>query len=422
MARRIQIHVDILHHLNELTFAVYRSTSPTVTENDTHVMDVIQNQTIKEREWETSEILNRDPFTPYAFYVHRHYETDQRAPVVRLGSTVVEVHELNFLSTDKQVEIHSGDIGLHDGRPVYMDYEYLTQPLLDDTRIESGKVYHGPIATGLHTPFNFEVIQDFALKKFHIKYEYDLNPISYFYRILAKDTAGNVSPWSDTKMQTLSPSVVFFRVERSEDREEWEDVAFSNMREWFDEYRSVDNPENLHNAEVRPLTSKEAEISFDNPWYHYKTYPRKSYAYRVRAEDDEGQHTEWIYFESFPIFFEPKEIIIRRKLDNKSVSSIDGIDAFTLFRLDRNEINPADKRITLIDDQLTDKSKYAYTFFYEDELDKVAVPFFLTSDHTPWSNIILFPGQAQQDAVTRDFMTTFEWADRLVEIGSEEGQ
>lgn len=422
MARRIQLHIDILQHINELTFSVYRSLEPTVNEEDTHIMDVIQNQTLKVREWQTDEILNRDPFTPYAFYVHRHYETDDRQPVVRLGTTLVDIEDLDFLSNEKQIEIHSKDIGLFDGRPVYMDYEYITQPLMDDARIESGKNYFGPAATGLRSPLNFTVTQDFILKKLHIQYVYNFNPIAYYYRIVAKDTAGNVSPWSDTKMEMLAPSDVFFRIERSADDKVWEDVSFSNMIEWLEDYRSIDNPENLQNVEVRPLTSKEAEISFDNPWHFFMDYKRTSYTYRIRAEDDEEHHTDWVYFGPINVFFEPKEILIRRKLDNKSVSSEDGIDAFTIFRIKKSDVNPADERIVLIDDQLTDKSVYSYTFFYEDEIDKSAIPFFLTSDHRPWTNIILFPGRQQEDVVMHDFMTTFEWADRLIEIGTEEGQ
>lgn len=423
MASRIVLDVDILQHINDLTFHVYRSTEPIVTDEDMHIMDVIQNLTVKERKWETGEILNRDPQTPYAFYVRRHYETDITAPQVKLGSTAVDLSDLHFLPVDKQIEIHSGDIGLFDGRPVYMDYEYTTQPLTDDPIVESGKVYFGPVATGLRMPMNFRVVQDFIQKKFHLQYDYDYEPMAFYYRIFAQDTMGNTSPWSDTKMLMLAPDDVFFRVQKSADGEAWEEVTLTTMIEWLDGYSAIDNPINVSNAEIRPLTSKSTEIAFDNPWLYFKNYVRTSETYRIRAEDEAGQHTEWVVFGPLDTRFEPKEIVIRRKLDNKSVSSKEGLDAFTVFRLDKSKVSKTAPRIVLIDDQLTDKSKYAYTFFYEDELDKSAAPFYLTSDHRPWLNIILFAGNEQRDIIEdRDFMSTFEWADRVIEIGAEEGQ
>lgn len=421
MTRRVQLHIDILHHINDLIFRVYRSTEPEVSKEDTHLMDVDQNLAIKDRYQAVREQLGRDSETPYLFHVSRHYETDTVQPAVFLNADPVDDDDLYYLSDQKEIEIHSGEIGVFDGRPVFMDYEYLAMPLWDDYDVESGKTYYGPPATGLRVPMNFEIEQDLVLKKFRIKYDYNRDPIAYYYKIFAEDTSGSVSPWSDTRVEMLTPSDVFFRVERSADEETWEPVVLSNMYEWLDDYHVTDSPLNVMNAEVTPIDSKESRITFENPWKHFVSYNRASYTYRVRAEDGAGESTEWLYVGPVIVYMEPKEIVIRRKLDNGTSASKDGIDAFTVFTIQKTDVDVHADVITLIDDQLNEALIYSYTFFYEDELSRHGEPFFLVSDHTPWLNIILFASSQKETSVPHDFFTSFELADRVIEIGIEEG-
>lgn len=420
MAKRINLNIDILHHINQLTFEVYRSLTPNVQEDGIHIMNVIQELAIKERKWQTGELLERHPETPYAFRVKRHYETDQIMPKVFLDQKEVNPNNLFFLSDQKEIEIHSGEVGVFDGRPVYMDYEYITMPVLDDYKTESGKEYFGPPATGLHPVTNFKFEQDLNLKKIWLTYTISRLAITYYYQIIAKDTAGNKSPWSDVEMLELSPEEIYFRIQRSPDGNNWDEVIVTTLEEWYDILLTIDNPTNVQNAHVFPRGSKEAVITFDNPWFYYTNYPRTSYQYRVRAEDDEGMHTDWVYFGPITIYIEPKEILIRRKINNNAPSSKDKTDAFTVFRLTKNDVDITQPKIYLTDNQLTDASVYSYTFFYTDELDKEAQPFFLISDHLPWKNIILFNKQTKEDYVYQDFMTTFELANEVIEIGIDE--
>lgn len=419
MARRIKLHIDKFVHFNDVLFEVYRSTEPGVDKDSTHIMTIDDKLAIKQTYTETTEILSRDPYTPYAFLVKRHFETTP-FPTVHIGSTAVLPGDIQLFPDDKTIEIHNGDLGLFDGRTIYADYEYQAIPVVDDTRPESGKTYMGTPATGLRPPINFKFEQDVPNKKIHLTFERDTTPVTYFYKIYARDSHGNLSPWSDELYMAIEPSEVFFRIERSKDGKEWEEMSYSNMMEWFDEIHAVDNPKNLTHIETIPIDSKEARITFDNPWYTYTKEPRISYQYRVRAEDSEGYFTDWIYFGPIDIFIEPKEILIRRKLDNGTVSSKEGIDAIDVFKLTKADVDITKPQIMLTDDQLTDASKYAYTFFVHDELDLEAAPVYSVSDHTPWANVILFKAQQyNEDITTKDFVTSFELADRIIEIGGE---
>jgi hypothetical protein len=420
MVRRIKLHIDKLIHMNDVVFDVFRSTEPGVDENDLHVMSVDDSLAIKQTYSEVGEILERDAYTPYAFLSKRHFNTIPY-PKVTMGSLEVDTSDVVAFPNEKTIEIHSGDIGLFDGRTIYMDYEYDAIPVLDDTVTESGKDYVGPPATGLRPPLSFTAEQDIPNRRIHLSFLNDTEPVNYFYRIFARDTDGNRSPWSDEHVIAMNPAETFFRIERSKDEEDWEDVSFSNMIEWYDDLLATDKPKNVQNALIIPMNSKESKLILDNPWYHWMNYIRKSYTYRVRAEDSDGLYTDWIYFGPMDIFIEPEEVLIRRKRDNGQVSSKTQTDAIDVFRLRKEDVGISSPTITLIDDQLTDATIYSYTFFLQDIINMEAVPMYKISDHTPWANIILFSGEEGQDAIAdSDFLTTFELADKIIEIGDKE--
>lgn len=420
MARRVKLHIDKLVHMNDVVFEVYRSDQPGVDANDTHIMSVDDTLAIKQTYTETAEILQRDPYTPYAFLVKRHFETIP-FPTITLGSSQVDAADILLFSDDKMVEVHSGDIGLFDGRTIYMNYEYKAIPIMDDYVTESGKTYIGPPATGLRNPLDFKAVQDVPSRRIHLSFTANTDPLHYFYRIYARDTDGNISPWSDEHHIAITPSEVFFRIERSKEGQIWEPVSYSNMFEWYDDLLAVDKPINVQNLQAIPLNSKEARLVFDNPWYHWPMYDRVSYQYRVRAEDADGIHTDWLYFGPMILHIEPEEILIRRKLHNGQVSTKTQTDAMDVFVLRKSDVDVNSPTITLLDDQLTDASIYSYTFFLKDIINMEAIPMYVVSDHTPWSNIILFAGQKESDAIKdQDFMTSFELADRIIEIGDKE--
>ena len=418
MANRIHLDVDILQHINDITFQVFRSETPGVDENSTHVMDLEQEMTVKVRKMEYNEILVRNPMTPYAFFAKRHFDTDVVEPVVRLGTTPVDPIHLFSLPVNKEIEIHSGQAGLYDGRPIYMDYEYTTQPVIDDTPVESGKTYYGPPASALLTVELLNYLQDFVAGKVHLSWEYTPRTKAYYYRIFAKDSKGNVSPWSDELMEQMYESNVIFRIQSSPDSETWTDEATTTLKEWFLDYTAVDKPLNVQNLFITPLSSKRTQLLFENPWHTYKNYPRTGLYYRVRAEDDLGAYTDWMMIGPVTLFLEPSKVTIRRKVNNDTVSSEIGTDAFTVFELDSSTVNWADTHIKLIDDQLTDKTIYNYTFFLEDELGLKAEPTFKISDHMKWSNLILFAGEVENDDPQgEDFYLGFELSDTTVDIG-----
>lgn len=419
MTRRIKLHVDTLVHINDVVFEVFRSNVPGVDETKEHVMTLDDRLTIKQRYTETAEILSRDPYTPYALIAKRHFEVEP-FPKVYIGSTPVLAKDILLFPDDKTVEIHSGDLGLFDGRTIYMDYEYKSTPITDDNTTESGKTYIGPPATGLRNPLNFSMVQDFIDNKIHLSFTPNTEPFVYFYRIYARDTDGNLSPWSDESYVSLVPSEVFFRIQRSADEDQWEEVSYSNMEEWFDEVKAINQPKSVHGISTIPTDSKTATLIFDNPWYHYKTEARVSYKYRVRAEDSDGYFTDWLLLNPIILYIQPQELLIRRKRNNGMVSSKTGIDAIDVFTLHAEDVDATQPTITLMDDQLTDATEYAYTFFLEDKLGMNANPVFSTSDHRPWSNIILFSNEKHTEVSTDiDFITTFELADRIIEIGKE---
>lgn len=418
MANRVHLDIDILEHINELTFSVFRSETPGVDESNLHIMDVDQELSVKVRKMEYDEILKRNPQTPYAFFTSRHYTTDTVHPAVRLGITPVDTMHLYYIPDNKEIEIHSGDIGIYDGRPIYMDYEYITQPFIDDYDNESGKSYFGPPATALNNVDLLKALQNFIAKKFLLTWEYESTPKAFYYRIFAKDKAGNVSPWSDEKMEQLHETNVFFRVQSSEDNVHWEDEELATLKEWLIDYRAIDRPHNVLDLRVTPLSSKRAEINFENPWFYYKTYLRKGAYYRVRAEDDKGGYSDWITIGPLEAYFEPLRILIRRKLDTGTPSSEDLLDAFTVFELDATNVDWLEPRIILTDDQLTDKSIYSYSIFYEDELGLKADPIFKVSDHMKWSNLIVFAGETERDEViAEDFYMSFSLGTKPIDIG-----
>ncbi len=418
MANRIHLDIDILHHINDLTFKVFRSETPGVDEKSTHIMDLEQDLSVKVKKMQYNEILTRNPLTPYAFFATRHFDVDTIEPVARMGTVSVNSAHLYTIPANKEIEIHNGDGGLYDGRPIYLDYEYTTQPVVDDYIAESGKNYFGPPANALLTVELVNYLQDFLSKKIGITWTYTPRTKAYYYRIFAHDKYNNKSVWSDEKMEQLYESNVTFRLQSSTDNVTWKDEAFTSLKEWFVDYQSADKPLNVQRLKVNPLSSKRSEITFENPWHTYKNYKRNGGYYRVRAEDDGGAYTDWITIGPIEINLEPSRVKIRRKLNNDTLSSESGTDAFTIFDLDATVINPADPSITLIDDQLTDKTVYSYTFFLEDEIGISAEPIMALSDHMKWSNIILFAGTKIEDDVEGDdFYLGFELSDEVIDIG-----
>lgn len=418
MASRIHLDVDILEHINNLTFFIFRSEEPGVDENDTLIMELDQELTVKVNKMEYGEILKRNPLTPYSFFTSRHYVTENIHPALRLGITPVDPMHLYYLPSQKEIEVHSGDIGIYDGRPIYLDYEYTTQPVKDDYDTESGKTYHGPPASALSNVDLVEALQDFVAKKFLLSWSYTKLTKPFYYRIYAKDKNGNMSPWSDEKMEQLYEANVLFRVQSSDDNEHWKDEELATLQEWLVEYRALDRPHNVLDCRITPLSSKKAEIDFENPWYHYKHYLRQGAYYRVRAEDDQGGYTDWYTIGPLEAYFEPLKLIIRRQLNTGAPSSKELTDAFTVFTLDGTTVDWTQPRIRLVDDQLTDKNIYSYSFFYEDELGLEADPIYGVSDHMKWSNLIVFAGEVESDEIPyADFYMSFSISKHTMDIG-----
>lgn len=423
MARRIVLHIDKHVHINDVTFEVYRSTEADIANKGKLIATIFEPSAFKTTHRAEAEQLVRDTETPYAFHVSRHFDEDP-FPEVFVGDAEVLPRDILLFSDEKMIEIHNGDLGLADGRNVYMSYNYQAIDFKDDYGAQSGVSYIGPPATGLRVPIRVQIYYNYETRMIEIHYLNDPLPTLYFYRIRAKDSDGNYSPYSVTKSIELAPNPaeVFFRIERSKDRVTWEPVSFSNMIDWYDYPYIIDPPTNVQNLLITPLSSKEAKIEFDNPWFYWQEYNRSSYWYRIRTEDIKGEYTEWLEIEPCIIRVRPKEILIRRKEDNGSPSSKDDIDAIDVFRLNEGNVDVNSPVITLLDDQLSDALKYGYTIFYTDEFDMEAEPLYAISDHTPWKNVILFPGQTREDNILSDnFETYFELADRIIEIGTDAG-
>lgn len=420
MARRVRLFIDTINADNDVVFEVYRAEETGVSEKSTHVMTVDDVTAKKERYKEVTEVLRRDPDTPYAFFSQRHFEI-LPFPSVTVGSKTIRMSDVDVFPDDKMIEIRNEDFGPGDGKTVRMSYEYLAIPVFDDGRIEAGKEYIGPPATGLRKPLSLQIVQDPLTKKIKITVSPDAGTSHYFYKIYAKDKYGNKSPWSDEHHIALTPSNVYYRIQRSKDGKDWEEVTVTDLQEWLDDLHASDNPMNVKNMQALPIASKISKLTFDNPWYQ-NTDKRNSYRYRVRAEDSDGMATDWVYIEPIEIKVDLSKIVIRRKLDNKAPSSFDKTDAITVFTIEKKDVDVTQKTITLVDDQLTDASKYSYTFFAIDELGMMADPVYVVSDNRTWKNVILFVGDTETDTIKeKDFHLSFELADRIIEIGEGDG-
>lgn len=419
MARRVRLFIDTLNADNDIVFEVYRAEETGVNEKSTHVMTVDDVTAKKERYKEVAEVLRRDPDTPYAFYAQRHFEL-LPFPTVTVGSKTMKLNDIDAFPDDKMIEVKNEDFGPGDGKTVRMSYEYLAIPVFDDAREELGKEYFGPPATGLRRPLSVSLTQDPKTGQLLIKVSPDAGTTHYFYKIYAKDRYGNQSPWSDEHHTALTPANVYYRIQRSKDGKDWEEVTLSDLTEFTDQLNAIDKPRNVTNAHAVPTASKEAKIVFDNPWYKNDD-ERNSYRYRVRAEDTDGQYTDWLYLEPIVVKVNMDRIVIRRKLDNKANASFEGTDAMTIFTVKKQDVDVSQPVITLLDDQLTDASKYSYTFFAIDELGMMADAFFVTSDQRPWQNVILFEQEKELDKIMeKDFHLSFELLNRLIEIGEGE--
>lgn len=416
--QRAKLEIDKLSHFNNVTFEVYRDIESDVNEDDLHVMNVDETVATKMRKVMTGEQLLRDPETPYVFYSTRHFETDPQ-PMIYLGEDLIPSNEVKYYPDDKMIEIHNVSIGLGDTRNVYMTYEYTFVPVLDDATIENGKEYFGPSASGLRPPLDLAVTHHPIANKIEITYNADLSPIVYFYRIRAKDTDGSYSPFSLTKHLQIQATDVRFQIQRSEDKEKWMDIAETTDTVWFDGVYTPDKPNNLKNIKVTPLNSKESKIELDNPWITWQSDPRISNHYRIRVIDAKGEVSEWVQFDPFYMYVPPKELLIRRKVDDGSQTTRTDTDAVDVHAFVDANVDQASGKISWIDDQLTDVTKYRYTFFYTDVLDMSHKILEAVSDHTPWLNIIAFVGETKTDVVdSKDFITMFEFADKVIEIGS----
>lgn len=413
MSRRITLIIDKYVHINDTTFEVFRSTNPSVSENDQHIMDIFEPQAMKEAYQEVAERLIRDPDTPYAFLTYRHFEAVP-TPNVMIGSATVAPGNLALYPDEKRIEIFNQDIGTGDTRNVYMSYQYVGMPVKDDYGNQLGVTYYGPPATGLRPPLSVEFIHDEVNHRIRIRYVANLDPVVYYYRIRAKDQDGNKSKFSQEHALSLVPDTneLYFRIERSMDNQTWELVKRTNLLEWYDLIYPLDYPQNVYNLSVLPISSTAARIEFENPWNKWREYSRRLCYYRIRAEDFYGEASEWLIVTDPPsVHIKPKEILIRRKVDNGAPSTENEADAIDVFRLREADVDVTQERIVLIDDKLSEKEIYGYTFFYTDELDMKAEPVYVTSDHREWDNIILYRGKEKVYGVfDGDFTTSFTLA------------
>lgn len=384
MSRRVVTLIDKLSHINDVTFKVYRSNLPVVDDEDLHIMDVFDPMAIKNIYTEQLEQLIRDPLTPNIFYCRRHFETNP-FPIIKIGGDFVSQDMITLYPEQKMIEINGYDLGVGDTRKTYMTYDYQATPAKDDYPIQSGVTYYGPPATGLRPPKDVEFEHHIAEQLYEVRYTPDLEPVPYYYRIRAFDTDGNKSDYAEELKIEMVPdtSQLYFRIQRSNDGNNWTDVTLTMLTSWFDQLYPAGPPANVQNLTITPLELKKAQIVFDNPWYHYNTYPRQMYRYRVRSEDFDGEASEWIYLNSPPeIFLKPKEILIRRKVHNGNVATKNGTDAINFMKLKETDVDVNDPYIRLVDDQLSEGFVYSWTFFYTDEINLEAAPIFAISDHT----------------------------------------
>ncbi|WP_422661723.1 hypothetical protein ACK8P5_26745 (plasmid) [Paenibacillus sp. EC2-1] len=384
MPRRVKVNIDKISHINDVTIEVYRSTTPSVDDLDTHVMNVFDPMVIKEVLIEDSEMLRRDSKIPNLFYAARHFETNP-IPVVQIGGDVIPQGDLIFNPEQKTVEIVGHGLGIGDTRRIYMTYEYQATPAKDDYELQSGITYYGPPATGLRPPKDIVFTPDLSNGTIEISYHPDLTPIEYYYRLRAKDNTGSLSQYSSEQKIGVVPdsSQLYFFIERSMDAVHWEPVQRTTQYSWIDPMYMVDLPRNVQNLQITYLETTKARIEFDNPWHIWDTLPRQMYRYRIRSEDFNGEASDYAYIDNPPeIYLLPKEVLVRRKVHNNSAATKTGSDAIDVFRIRESDIDPLEPRLVLIDDRLSAGYVYSWTFFYMDQIDNEAVPFYEISDHT----------------------------------------
>ncbi|WP_421019165.1 hypothetical protein, partial [Klebsiella pneumoniae] len=82
---------------------------------------------VKKKYKEVAEVLRRDPDTPYAFYVQRHFEL-LPFPTVTVGSKTMKLNDIDAFPDDKMIEVKNEDFGPGDGKTVRMTYEYQAIP------------------------------------------------------------------------------------------------------------------------------------------------------------------------------------------------------------------------------------------------------------------------------------------------------
>lgn len=281
-------------------------------------------------------------------------EYDASSSVVVNSGTVIKIHE---------------DL-LVDSIKVSTSYYTEVFEVIDANVEQTGVTYNGPVALGLNpAKLNKEsntVKPTVTVNIPYLKFNpiLDLSPITYNYRIIAKDSANNVSDPSDVISLSMvqSTGTVNYSLEHCRyndtlkvEEQNWIDTSIflseiDNFEfgkfgtENFTKYGSIFETDIIPGIKVPSIASSysasptaSVTILCDNPWHVAEYTDRKTKAFRLKGHII-GEHDKFIYsniIDSETLKVGIDQVIVRRKevfdsLTDNVPAEIDGDDADTV--------------------------------------------------------------------------------------------
>lgn len=379
MANRNELHIDQSGDVMGVTFTVYRSGTPDVTEEST-LLAVVEEANVTHTAYkQVGEVLKQDTLDPFTWYTSKVYEQEPEFRLYVNGSRINPADITSYPNSKKFTLNDKYDMTTN---TVTADYWYLASVVVDDLKPQPGVTYNGPLANSLHAPLDFKMAYDSASYKMRVEWGLDTTPVPYFYALKAKDRSGYESALSAAQGISLScdPATMSYVVEKAIRVEgPWFIGAEVQDLFWEDPDAAVGGHIALEMSGSKKAYGV-ASLTLQNPWYQWEQNWRSSYFYRVRCKDDEGETgpsaPELPYYKGINI--KPAKYVLRRRLDNGAPATLDGLDAITIKTWTEDEAGSLET--LTYEDSALQPLVYGYTTYVIDEKGMVGQPFYTKVD------------------------------------------
>lgn len=384
MSKRIKLLISPSGIDDGVSFQIYRHLVSPVPE-DILLIDAEERLLEKRPLPIVGEVLAQETDAPLYFIAERPF-MQVPAPQVYIDGVPVPQVDVVLYPKERKIKINNQQIEPNTLQVITMDYHFLAGVVIDDpTKSQFGVQHFGDeIITGMNPPSDLNYFFNAATGELKMTVIRDRTPHERWYRVRLKDNlTGEVSEPTDDQLISLSADDydVTFSIQVSKDNKAtWTDIGSFTGTEFTTAITDDITTKGHSPLDVLPTRTVDGvsiTLDIQNPWHQWENNLRATNDYRVRAEDSDGQTTEWAGFAPGGVNYKPTVVRLRRKEHNGSPALYDGLDAMTLTDIVEAGVDISQPRISFTDDHLVPGRTYSYTFYIDDEKGIRSEPFYV---------------------------------------------